>query len=149
MNPLRRAARGRRGGGDILDVRVEDMSEEDGDENLVVVPVELIWQTIVLLFFWTNAMRTENGFCIGVKSVVEPGDSVTGSIRVNTEGILPYSIPPPVVYSSFPEGKSPAIYTFSRSYYSLLSYRLVLGTLLYPYNKLPPAHPTRVRELTL
>jgi len=33
---------------------------------------------------------------------------------------------------SFPIGKSPAIYTYSRSVYSLLSYRLVLGTLLYP-----------------
>ena len=34
-----------------------------------------------VLIFWTNVMRTENGFCIGVKSVVEPGDKVTGSIR--------------------------------------------------------------------
>ena len=37
--------------------------------------------TNINLIFWTNVMRTENGFCIGVKSVVEPGDSVTGSIR--------------------------------------------------------------------
>ena len=29
-------------------------------------------------------MRTENGFCIGVKSVVEPGDGVTGSVRNTT-----------------------------------------------------------------
>ena len=37
--------------------------------------------TNINLIFWTNVMRTENGFCIGVKSVVEPGDKVTGSIR--------------------------------------------------------------------